>query len=595
MYNVVIFSGGTGSTALQEGFSAIYGNDNYNLDIIINAYDNGKSTGACRKVFDNKILGPSDLRKNHLHQFRIVNTSALSDPDSRESAIYSLFTLRISGKSKEDYYSRACFELNDRKDILGDELFTPLNKLLDYFFYENKKSRKLRKVLDDIDFTDFSLANIFYSSAAAKNGYSLRLAGKYMAQLLNIKDNVHLISDVNLYLKARTESGKIIDDEGEIVCWNDPSDKISSVFLTNDGAEYIPSIDEETDIKKVKSVKSLIEEADIIIFSSGTQWSSLIPTYMHSGFRDVLCASKASKYIVINNSQDYDMLGVSAEDMLHILDSYIPINDVTAVVNSDACDGMNKISSIRSIIGKIGLDAYKHDPIKTVSLIMKDYFGISDFDGTYFFDLDGALWDERADVTGKEVGAENVSDFSGIILSGNNYEHVRDVFKTFYNGKNVITIYSDFGNVCFNSSDYSKHKITDMFDIDPKIVDILNGIPYFRNKVKLRGEGCVITIKPLINRKTLVKTAQKVLDSFSDEYEARISGHTSIDIMKKNYNKKNMLDMIMTRDGLSANQVIFVGNETIKGSEAAIGELGVKMIQTNDVYECNVLLKTIRS
>ena len=39
MYNVVIFSGGTGSTAIQEGFAAIYGNDNYNLDIIINAYD----------------------------------------------------------------------------------------------------------------------------------------------------------------------------------------------------------------------------------------------------------------------------------------------------------------------------------------------------------------------------------------------------------------------------------------------------------------------------------------------------------------------------------------------------------------------------
>ena len=47
MFNVAVFSGGTGSIAIQEGLSAIYGNDNYNLDVIINAYDNGKSTGTC--------------------------------------------------------------------------------------------------------------------------------------------------------------------------------------------------------------------------------------------------------------------------------------------------------------------------------------------------------------------------------------------------------------------------------------------------------------------------------------------------------------------------------------------------------------------
>lgn len=62
-------------------------------------------------------------------------------------------------------------------------------------------------------FDDFSIANVFYSSAAAMNGNSLRLAGKDMAAVLGIKDNVHLISDVNLYLEAKTESGHIIADE----------------------------------------------------------------------------------------------------------------------------------------------------------------------------------------------------------------------------------------------------------------------------------------------------------------------------------------------------------------------------------------------
>ena len=63
MINIVIFSGGTESIAIQEGFSTRYGIDSYNLDVIINGYDNGKSTGACRKIFNDRILGPSDLRK----------------------------------------------------------------------------------------------------------------------------------------------------------------------------------------------------------------------------------------------------------------------------------------------------------------------------------------------------------------------------------------------------------------------------------------------------------------------------------------------------------------------------------------------------
>ena len=60
---VTILSGGTGSKGLQSGFHKIYG-QSVIPTILINAYDNGLSTGAVRKVMDGEILGPSDLRKN---------------------------------------------------------------------------------------------------------------------------------------------------------------------------------------------------------------------------------------------------------------------------------------------------------------------------------------------------------------------------------------------------------------------------------------------------------------------------------------------------------------------------------------------------
>ena len=97
MYNIVIFSGGTGSIAIQEGFSAIYGNENYNIDIIINAYDNGKSTGTCRRIFNDKILGPSDYRKNHMTQFKIQKSASLRDfSKSSKDVVVLTFTSSLT-------------------------------------------------------------------------------------------------------------------------------------------------------------------------------------------------------------------------------------------------------------------------------------------------------------------------------------------------------------------------------------------------------------------------------------------------------------------------------------------------------------------
>ncbi len=593
MFNVAVFSGGTGSIAIQEGLSAIYGNDNYNLDVIINAYDNGKSTGTCRKIFNNRILGPSDLRKNHMTQFKVQKATALKDFSSRESVLYKLFNLRLDAESKEDYYQQACGLIEESRAAIGDKDTYSLKSLLDYFFFENVHNNVWRRTLEGVEFNDFSIANIFYSVSAVMNGYSLRLAGKDMAAILGIKDNVHLISDVNLYLEARTESGHVIEDEGTIVEWDKPDDKITSVMLFRDGQEYIPSVDEGTDLTKVRSCKSIIEEANIIIFSSGTQWSSLIPSYMHSGLRKMLAASKAKKYVVMNNIEDHDMKGVTADDIVDILGQNIPMDDITAVVNLDAVPGMNEVTKIRSISGHISGEKARHNPMKLIALLMKDFFEVSNFKGTYIYDLDGTLWDERANNRGKAVGAENMNLFSGIIHSGNNYEHVRDAFKYLYHQDTVVDIYSDFGNIHFTSENYKTDVLSEKYMVVPAVVDELEKIPAFKGRIKIRGEGCVVTIKPLVNREMLLRKAQEALSVFGEKYEARISGHTSIDIMVKEYDKKTMLQEIIKKHGLKTEDVIFVGNETIEGAEANIKETGVRTLQVDDVYECNVLLKTI--
>ena len=56
----VVFSGGRGCTNIIK---AIISQTDLDLSIVVNAYDNGKSTGRIRSYVPG-LLGPSDIRKN---------------------------------------------------------------------------------------------------------------------------------------------------------------------------------------------------------------------------------------------------------------------------------------------------------------------------------------------------------------------------------------------------------------------------------------------------------------------------------------------------------------------------------------------------
>ena len=58
--NVVLFSGGRGTASIA---AALVNHDQVKLTSIVNAYDDGLSTGRIR-AFVQGMLGPSDIRKN---------------------------------------------------------------------------------------------------------------------------------------------------------------------------------------------------------------------------------------------------------------------------------------------------------------------------------------------------------------------------------------------------------------------------------------------------------------------------------------------------------------------------------------------------
>lgn len=585
MLKIVLMCGGSGGKALQEGFASVFGYGNYKLDAIINAYDDGKSTGVCRDIFNRNILGPSDLRKNQITQFKLKYQKQIENPNSKEHKLLDLFELRISKDDYSSYYEEAIRIINNI-DYLEEKQKDNLINLVNYFFYIDKENNILRQGIDKVSFNDFSLSNIFYASCAAINDNSLEKAGEVMAELFSMENNVHLISNVNLYIHATTESGYVITDEGQLVAWNNPDDKVVKVDLVkNDGSKYIPSVNENSK----DNIKKLFDEADILIFSSGTQWSSLIPSYMHKGFSELLSSCKAKKYLVMNNAEDNDAKGVNANELMNIISKYIDTTDIKVVLNDNACDGMNTIdNSYKQIHGLLSeKNDKKHNPVSLIKLIMNDYYELSNRDNYKLIsDLDGTLWNDKLEK--KDICVKNFELFKGIILSGNNYKHVYGIVKDNYRLNNYI--YCNYGNTYFKLDNPTEDNVLSMeYLIENDILDELKKYDEFKDKLTIRGQA-VLTVRPLQDRPEKLKTINSIIEKIGSRYQAVVAGNTTIDIMKKEFSKATMFKIIASRENLNDYEIIYLGDEYIGGNDTCMLNLNIKNIPVNDVYDTYAFL-----
>lgn len=628
MIKIVIFSGGTGSIALQTGLHNLLG-DSAKVDVIISAYDNGKSTGECRKVFNGKILGPSDLRKNQITQYSILNGLNNQTQESDKTLIYNLFEERFTKPHWESAYDYVKCRIETTFKAIEDlgamsSLYQRkkeiLMALLDYFFFLPYAglNRKVRPTIPTTAFTDFSISNLFYSAAAAINGDSLGLAGMLMSEILGIPNRVHLISDVNLYLYAETKSGAVISDEGVIVAWNHPEDPIVNISLLDEkGKRYVPSIDENNPMDE--SCKNLIEEADIIIYSSGTQWSSLIPTYAHSGLKEVLKNSRAKKYLVMNNVPDKDMTGVDATKLLDTVSKYIELTDTKIVLNTNAESSMAKLSEeshyiiLESELSEKG--SKKHTPDKLASTIMEDYYFEYLNAKYYYFDFDDTIWSSSKSSEMREVSEDNIrlmyEGFSDncLIISGNSSNHfdaLADKFGTSQdktcNKDATINIYCNGGNCKYTMKNgiftykgrlcYEFDLNEDYYLLSEAILKKLNSSGWSLSLSNFENRGnCILSIKPLKERekaKIIIEGVVKELfGGESPKYTPYINGNTTIDIMNTNYNKQMCSQYVTNELHLKNSDVVYVGDRTEVGNDACLLDMGFKILAVRDVVEFN--------
>jgi 2-phospho-L-lactate transferase/gluconeogenesis factor (CofD/UPF0052 family)/glycosyltransferase involved in cell wall biosynthesis/molybdopterin-guanine dinucleotide biosynthesis protein A len=343
---VAMFSGGRGTGAITE---ALLRYPDIELTLLVNAYDDGLSTGLLRRFIPG-MLGPSDIRKNISRFLRNRN-----DPSSQ--ALHLLIEYRFPDTMET---AEALSILKEFADFSGiaktrSEILKARETLS---LYQVKTvSRYISTFLDyyerhigerpDFPFGDVSLGNLLFAGCYLANGQDFNQAIADFSKFAEVGDRVlNITNGENRVLVGMKENGTFLHDEASIVGPQDTS-RIQEIFLLPEyldmktaplGPYAIDNIRFLRNLEKIPMLNpvagKVLRESDIIIYGPGTQYSSLFPSYLTGGVAEAIRENtRAEKVFIGNIARDYDILG---EDATTLVRAFL-WNMGRKVVNSVAC------------------------------------------------------------------------------------------------------------------------------------------------------------------------------------------------------------------------------------------------------------------
>ncbi len=307
--NVVIFTGGNGNANLIKHLKDI---PFVNLSLLINGYDDGLSTGIIRSA-NRGMLGPSDFRKNF--------TYIIDDFTESNRNIKRLFEHRMSESETKNLLQSPAnlialllaqeFTLDSRAQAFIER----------YFLLGATQLLQFTQNFDEL--VGFSIGNIVMGGLFVEtqdfNLALLNLTRQFQltAQLINVS------TEDDSKLVAFDAEGNLLKNEADIV--NYKGDKplksfylLSLASLTSLDASKSYTESEIESLAKIppisKEAQLALQEADVIIFGSGTQFSSLLPSYRIC--RSAILDSSAKKVAIVNNHYDSDIQNISFDQFM---------------------------------------------------------------------------------------------------------------------------------------------------------------------------------------------------------------------------------------------------------------------------------------
>ncbi len=318
---VTMFSGGRGTGAITD---ALLRYPDIELTLLVNTYDDGLSTGLLRRFIPG-MLGPSDVRKN-------ISRFLHHQNDAASRALLFLIEYRFPepfGTSEALSLLRAFCDADDtsyafheifreREHLSLSQLRTATSYLEAFLSYYEKHPENHSW----FPFGDVSLGNLLFAGCYLVNNQDFNRSVADFSCLAAIGERVlNLTNGENRVLVAIKENGTYLHDEASVVGPQDAS-RIEEIFLLPQYLKQGVFGENMTKSEKIAALRKLeqlptlssvaekaLREADIIIYGPGTQYSSLLPSYLTLGVAETIEKNtKAEKIFIANIAKDYDIM-----------------------------------------------------------------------------------------------------------------------------------------------------------------------------------------------------------------------------------------------------------------------------------------------
>ena len=331
MIDITLINGGRGAKNLIPELLA---RKKYNITSILNAYDDGKSTGTLRFFFD--VLGPSDIRKVQ-RLFLCKNNFYYKD-------YLNLFDYRFP---KNISNSNAKIQIDSflKKNVniinlqTDNNFFDSIKEILFFLkFFKKILIQKEKKKNKNFNFNDCSVMNCIYVGALIYYKNDINKTILKIKKIFNLEGDVVVNSNEVKYLCGIRSSGKVLYSESEIVEQRSNAEVLKIFLIDNplkiksidklskkNKIEYLDSINSQILISK--ECKKALKKAKLIIYCPGTQHSSLYPTYMTNLFSNyVVSNTNAYKVLITNIGADYETPKFKDIDYVEGAFKYLSLN-----------------------------------------------------------------------------------------------------------------------------------------------------------------------------------------------------------------------------------------------------------------------------
>ena len=323
----VLFAGGRGAASIIEAFLE---HSEIELTVLINAYDDGLSTGRMRRFIPG-MLGPSDVRKNlarlmpdtEEHRALAELSDFRLEPETPFARGMGILASLARGSSRElPDRVRSAFERNSAENRAALALYC--RHFGDY--------AEARAGLGDLfDFGDCALGNIFFAGCYLWSGRSFNRAIAEFARLHQPRARLLNVSrGENLFLVAREQDGDRLIGEAELVVKSNGT-RIEDLLLVGEdcfrerieaGATMTRAEMEELSRLQARTpeiapeAEAALADAHLIVYGPGTQHSSLLPSYMTRGLAEAIAANAAAHKVFIGNiKRDFDIPREEASEL----------------------------------------------------------------------------------------------------------------------------------------------------------------------------------------------------------------------------------------------------------------------------------------